>query len=60
MIGLQVQLVLGLLAHGAQVRAQSRFGDRLGVVVVVLLPLRERTRVLGRGKLSRNPPCTAR
>ena len=39
---LQIELVLCLLPHDAQVGAQSRFGDRLGIVVVVLLALRER------------------
>jgi hypothetical protein len=47
MVGLQIQLVLGRLSHRAQVRAESRFGDRLGVVAVVLWPLHERPRGLG-------------
>ena len=37
---LQVQLILRLLLHDAQVGAQSRLGDGLGIVVVVLLALR--------------------
>ena len=45
MAGLQVELVLGLLAHDAQVRPQGGLGDRLGVVVVVLLALHERLHV---------------
>ena len=39
--GLQVKLILGLLSDGSQVRAQCRLGDRLSIVVVVLLPLHE-------------------
>jgi len=41
MTRLQVELVLGLLLDEAQVRAQRCFGDCLGIVVVVLLPLYE-------------------
>src|SRR4051794_38763821 len=40
--GLQIELVLALLLDQAQVRAQGRLGDCLGVVVVVLLPFQER------------------
>ena len=42
MQGLQVELILRLLLHDAQVGPQSRLGDGLGVVVVVLLALGER------------------
>ena len=41
MAGLEIELILGLLADGAQVRPQGCFSNRLGVVVVVLLPLHE-------------------
>jgi hypothetical protein len=60
--GLQIQLVLGLLPHGAQVRAESRFGDRRGVVAV-LSPDSQRLAVLdaevieGRIRLSGEHPC---
>ena len=40
--GLQVELILALLLDEPQVRSQRRLGDRLGIVVVVLLPLHER------------------
>jgi hypothetical protein len=40
--GLQVELILALLGDGAQVRPQGSFRDRLGIVVVVLLPFVER------------------
>src|SRR5829696_8268400 len=46
--GLQVELILRLLGHAAQVRAQGRLRDGLGIVVVVLLPLDERLHVDGR------------
>src|SRR5829696_5345552 len=46
--GLQVELILRLLGHATQVRAQGRFRDGLGIVVVVLLPLHERLHVDGR------------
>src|SRR6516165_3288809 len=42
MASLQVQLILALLLDEPQVRTQRRFGDRLGIVVIVLLPLHER------------------
>ena len=45
MASLQIELILGLLPHRSQVRSQRRLGDRLGVVVVVLLPLHERLHV---------------
>jgi hypothetical protein len=35
---LQVELILALLLDEPQVRPQRRFGNRLGIVVVVLLP----------------------
>jgi len=38
-------MILCLLAHGAQVRPQGCFGNRLSVVVVVLLPLHERLHI---------------
>jgi hypothetical protein len=38
---LQVQLILALLLDEPQVWSQRRFGNRLGVVVVVLLPFYE-------------------
>ena len=41
MARLQVELLLTLLAHPAQVGAEGGFCDRLGVVVVVLLTLHE-------------------
>src|SRR5690606_20730470 len=41
MAGLQVELLLALLAHGAQVGAKGGLCDRLGIVVVVLLTLHE-------------------
>jgi hypothetical protein len=41
MAGLQIELVLGLLSHRSQVRAQRRFGNRLGIIAVVLLSLHE-------------------
>lgn len=40
--GLEIELVLCLLAHGTQVRPQGCFSNRLGIVVIVLLPLHER------------------
>src|SRR5664279_2743923 len=39
---LKIELVLRLLAHDAQVRSQGCLGDRLCVVIIVLLPLHER------------------
>src|SRR5580704_16567149 len=42
MTGLQVELVLALLRDEAQVRPQRCLGNRLGVVVIILLPLHER------------------
>ena len=42
MTGLQIELILALLLDEAQVRAQRRLGDGLGIVVVVLLSLHER------------------
>ena len=42
MAGLQVELILCLLADDAQIRPQSRLGDGFSVVVIVLLPLDER------------------
>ena len=42
MTRLQVELVLALLLDEAQVRSQRRFGDGLGIVVIVLLALHER------------------
>ena len=41
MVGLQIKFVLRLLTDDPQVRPQRGFGDGLGVVVVVLLPLHE-------------------
>ena len=38
---LQIQLILGLLADQLQVGTQRSFGDGLGIVVVILLPLDE-------------------
>lgn len=45
MAGLQVELLLAHLTHGAQVGAKGSFCDRLGVVVVVLLTLHERLHI---------------
>ena len=45
MEGLEVELVLRLLADDPQIRSQSGLRDRLGVVVVVLLPLYERLHI---------------
>ena len=42
MAGLEIELLLRLLLYGLEIRPQRRFGNGLGVVVVVLLPLRER------------------
>ena len=42
MAGLQVELILRLLADNAQIRPQGRLGDGFGIVVIVLLPLDER------------------
>jgi hypothetical protein len=39
--GLQIELVLAFLLDHVQVRSQRCLGDRLGIVVVVLLPLHE-------------------
>src|SRR5215813_8707549 len=41
MTSLQVELVLALLLDHTQVRPQRCLGDRLGIVVIVLLPLHE-------------------
>ncbi len=35
MAGLKIELILRLLTHGAQVRPQGRFGNRLGVVILI-------------------------
>jgi hypothetical protein len=43
--GLQIELVLALLLHDAQVRSQRCFSDRLGIIVIVLLSLHERFNV---------------
>ncbi len=45
MTGLEIELILRLLAHGAQVRPQACFSNSLGVVVVILLPLYERLHI---------------
>jgi hypothetical protein len=45
--GLQVQLILGLLADTMQIWPQNRLDDGLGVVVVVLLTLYEGAGVFG-------------
>jgi hypothetical protein len=45
MTGLQIELVLALLLDCTQVRPQRGLGDRLGIVVVVLLPFNERSDV---------------
>src|SRR5580704_8890862 len=42
MTGLQVELILALLLDEAQVRPQRCLGNRLGVVVIIFLPLHER------------------
>ena len=55
MAGLQVELILRLLAARAQVGAQSRLGDGLGIVVVVLLTLHERLDVDRRDDARRVP-----
>ena len=39
---LQVELILALLLDKPQIRSQRCLGDRLGIVVIVLLPLHER------------------
>lgn len=44
---LQVELILSFFRHRAQIWTQHRFGDCFGVVVVVLLTLRERLHVNG-------------
>ena len=41
MAGLQIELVLALLLDHPEVWSQRRFGDGLGVVVVVLLSFHE-------------------
>jgi hypothetical protein len=41
MTGLQIELVLALLFDPAQIRSQRCLGDRLGIIVIVLLPLDE-------------------
>src|SRR5512142_2612506 len=45
MESLKIEFVLRLLAHGAQVRSQCGLSNRLGVIVIVLLPLHERLHV---------------
>ena len=45
MAGLEIELILRLLAHGTQVRPQGCFSNRLGIVVIVLLPLHERLHI---------------
>ena len=55
MQSLQIELILRLLLHDTQVRAQSRLGDRLGVVVIVLLALGERLDVDRRDDARRVP-----
>ena len=45
---LQVELILAFLPNKIQVGPQSSFGDGLGIVVVILLPLGEGLRVLCR------------
>ena len=45
MEGLEVELVLRLLAYDAQIRPQCGLCDRLGIVVVVLLSLYERLHI---------------
>lgn len=52
---LQIQLILRLLGDQLQVRAQRRFRNPLGVVVVILLPLHERLGVLGRNDAGLKP-----
>jgi hypothetical protein len=42
MAGLQIKLILRLLADDAQVRPQGRLSDGFRVIVIVLLPLHER------------------
>ena len=41
MTGLQIELVLALLFDHAQIWSQRCLGDRLGIVVIVLLALDE-------------------
>ena len=45
MARLQIELVLRLLSDSSQVGPQGCFGDGLGIVVVVLLPLHERLHI---------------
>ena len=45
MAGLEVELILCLLAHGVQVRPQGCFSNSFCVVVVILLPLHERLHI---------------
>src|SRR6516165_4149992 len=45
MEGLKIELVLCLLAHGAQIRSQRRLSNSLGVIVIVLLSLHERLHI---------------
>src|SRR5690348_9638559 len=45
MTGLQIELVLAFLLHCTQVRPQRGLGNRLGIVVIVLLPFNERSDV---------------
>ena len=45
MQGLEIELVLWLLAHDAQVRPQRGLCNSFGVVVVVLLSLYERLHI---------------
>ena len=45
MASLQIELVLRLLSNDTQVRSERGFSDRLGIVVVVLLPLHERLHI---------------
>src|SRR5262245_40973454 len=45
MTGLQIELVLAFLLHRTQVRPQRGLGNRLGIVVIVLLPFNERSDV---------------
>ena len=60
MQSLQIELILRLLLHDAQVGAQSRLGNGLGVVVVVLLTLRERLDVDCRDDARRVPEPSQR
>lgn len=47
MAGLKIKLILGLFSDRSQIGSQSRLGDGLCIVVVVLLTLEQRLHIDG-------------